>query len=196
MTDTSGQKCLEQLKRLNQVGSWAKMFMGLLIGQEGWYSTKCNLTWKLRGTKYSRFYCQLRPLTHHIAEIEFGLWPTPQATERHRTDVAQQLRKEGKPLYYRRTKDGKARQFSPLDYAVWSGMLPTPTRSDFTHGTAKRIEGYNRDCDLKHYMAYRVGKPSQLSPQFVLEMMGFPTDWTLLPFLNGETNQSKPEATQ
>jgi hypothetical protein len=27
-------------------------------------------------------------------------------------------------------------------------------------------------------------------------MMGFPTDWTELPFLNGETNQSKLEETQ
>ena len=34
-------------------------------------------------------------------------------------------------------------------------------------------------------------KNSQLSPQFVMEMMGFPTDWTLLPFLNGEENQSR-----
>ena len=31
------------------------------------------------------------------------------------------------------------------------------------------------------------GKTSQLNPQFVAEMMGFPTDWTILPFLNGET---------
>jgi hypothetical protein len=45
-------------------------------------------------------------------------------------------------------------------------------------------------------MKLNTGKTSQLSPQFVLEMMGFPTDWTLLPFLNGETNQSKQEETQ
>jgi hypothetical protein len=40
------------------------------------------------------------------------------------------------------------------------------------------------------------GKTSQLSPQFVMEMMGFPKDWTLSPFLNGETNQLKQEETQ
>jgi DNA (cytosine-5)-methyltransferase 1 len=39
-------------------------------------------------------------------------------------------------------------------------------------------------------------KASHLSPQFVMEMMGFPTDWTLLPFLNGDKNQLKPEETQ
>jgi len=32
---------------------------------------------------------------------------------------------------------------------------------------------------------------SQLNPPFVLEMMGFPPDWTVLPFQSGETNQSK-----
>jgi hypothetical protein len=32
------------------------------------------------------------------------------------------------------------------------------------------------------------GTSSQLNPQFVAEMMGFPTDWTALPFQSGETN--------
>jgi len=39
------------------------------------------------------------------------------------------------------------------------------------------------------------GTSSQLNPRFVMEMMGFPPNWTELPFLNGETNQSKPEVT-
>src|SRR5664279_3745844 len=59
MRDTSGRKCLEQLERFNRVGLWGRMFLASLIGQEGWYSTKCRLIWKLRGTKYSRLYCQL-----------------------------------------------------------------------------------------------------------------------------------------
>jgi len=36
----------------------------------------------------------------------------------------------------------------------------------------------------------------QLNPQFVAEMMGFPEDWTELPFLNGDKNQLKPTVTQ
>lgn len=39
------------------------------------------------------------------------------------------------------------------------------------------------------------GKTSQLNPRFVAEMMGFPANWTELPFLNGEQNQSKPTET-
>jgi site-specific DNA-cytosine methylase len=39
------------------------------------------------------------------------------------------------------------------------------------------------------------GKTSQLNPRFVLEMMGFPPDWTELPFQNGETKVSKQPET-
>jgi hypothetical protein len=317
-SDISGQKCLEQLEKFSHVGSWAKTFSALLIGQGDWYSTRCKLTWKLRGTKYGRMYFQLYPSTLPTAEIEFGLWPTPNAVERHRTDVAEQLKEEGKPLYYRRTKDGKARQFSPLDYAVWAGMLPTPTAMDTkdgqpnqtqmkngrfvrvskTTGTefgsrmtdvamvlgmlptpkATEIEENYEDwkkrmersgnpkntgkttanlgtyavsgmlptpranqvngCDLnseslanrnkgnleEHIakwvtmlptpaaadgfkttsnthqenlnMLAPVGTRSHLNPPFVLEMMGFPPNWTELPFQNGETNQSKQQVTQ
>jgi DNA (cytosine-5)-methyltransferase 1 len=35
MNDTSGLKCCEQLKKLNQLGSWAKMYSELLIGGGG-----------------------------------------------------------------------------------------------------------------------------------------------------------------
>ena len=31
--------------------------------------------------------------------------------------------------------------------------------------------------------------------EHIAEMMGFPTDWTLLPFLRGAENPSKPTAT-
>jgi len=36
-----------------------------------------------------------------------------------------------------------------------------------------------------------IGTTSQLNHLFVLEMMGFPPNWTELPFLNGETKASK-----
>ena len=69
-------------------------------------------------------------------------------------------------------------------------LLPTPQSRDW-----KGCEGRRGDVPsyIQDTMKIGDGKPSQLSPQFVMEMMGFPTDWTLLPFLNGETNQSKQE---
>src|SRR5690606_40920907 len=68
MTATSGRKCLESFGRFNHVGLWARTFSALLIGMEGWYSTKCRLIWKLKGTKYKRMYFQLVPSTHHIED--------------------------------------------------------------------------------------------------------------------------------
>jgi hypothetical protein len=49
--------------------------------------------------------------------------------------------------------------------------------------------------DIGMWNAQTNGKTSQLNPLFVLEMMGFPPNWTELPFLNGETNQSKQPET-
>ena len=40
------------------------------------------------------------------------------------------------------------------------------------------------------------GKSSQLNPQFVEEIMGFPENWTASPFQSGATNPSKPTGTQ
>ena len=83
MTATSGLKCLESFEKLNPGGSWEKMFSGLLIGMKGWCSTRCYLTWKLKGTPHNRFYFQLAPLTPRTEETESGLLPTPD-TQNHR----------------------------------------------------------------------------------------------------------------
>jgi hypothetical protein len=88
------------------------------------------------------------------------------------------------------------------------GILPTPSAFDWN--TAQRVDKYEERKQMQsekgvnlHYplkqMAMDInptGTTSQLSPQFVLEMMGFPPHWTALPFQNGETNQSKQEETQ
>jgi hypothetical protein len=63
MNATSGLACLGQFERLDHVGSWAKTFAGLLVGMEGWSSKRCKLNWKLKGTKYNRFYFQLQAST-------------------------------------------------------------------------------------------------------------------------------------
>jgi hypothetical protein len=90
----------------------------------------------------------------------------------------------------------------PLDQMALRGMLPTPTTHDSKHSTTKS-PSWERRIEQKHlaetvlnpYIQETGGKPSQLNPQFVMEMMGFPTDWTELPFLSGETNQSKQQET-
>ncbi len=75
--DTSGRKCLEQYARLNPGGLLAKTFPALLIGQKGWFSGKCALIWRLKGTKSRFIIFRLVPLTRRTSENESGLLPTP-----------------------------------------------------------------------------------------------------------------------
>jgi hypothetical protein len=74
-----------------------------------------------------------------------------------------------------------------------NGMLPTPATRDYKGArSTEALEeaGRNQTNSLPDAFA-QPGKTSQLNPRFVLEMMNFPPDWTELPFLNGETNQSR-----
>jgi hypothetical protein len=79
-----------------------------------------------------------------------------------------------------------------------NGMLPTPrVGGQEDYKTRKKRQGHQKAMSyLEANIQYQTGQTSQLNPQFVAEMMGFPTDWTLLPFLNGETSQSKDMETQ
>src|SRR5690554_5868547 len=73
-----GPKCLEQFGKFNHDGLWAKTFPELLLGMQGWYSKRCKLIWKLKGTKYKRIYFQLQASMHRTKENECGLLPTVQ----------------------------------------------------------------------------------------------------------------------
>jgi hypothetical protein len=44
-------------------------------------STECSLIWKVRATPAGRLFFQLVPSMRPIGEIDFGLWPTPRASE-------------------------------------------------------------------------------------------------------------------
>jgi len=82
-----------------------------------------------------------------------------------------------------------------LETLASRGLLPTPKAQDCRH--ALRDRGKSNLGEEISDMNYQItGKTSHLSPQFVMEMMGFPSDWTLLPFLNGDKNQLKLEETQ
>jgi hypothetical protein len=101
----------------------------------------------------------------------------------------------GKEGYQSRAKrQGHEKAMSHLEAFVdfHNQMLPTPMASD----CGDKVTGLETQDSLTKRARETTGQTSQLSPQFVMEMMGFPTDWTELPFLNGETNQSKQEETQ
>jgi hypothetical protein len=68
-----GARCLEQYKKLNRNSSLLKTSLVSQILTADWYSSRCALTWKLKGTKFSRLLFQLQPKTHRTEEIGAGL---------------------------------------------------------------------------------------------------------------------------
>jgi hypothetical protein len=184
-----------------------------------WYSSRCALTWKLKGTKYNRLLFQLVPKTHRTDGTEFGLLlKTPCSADAYTEGMSKKEQKFG--------NSGTLAQEIQSGFVYQRGMLPTPTTFDSTNASAnmkssqvkegsmhsmtltrmmdkgmlptprsrdwKGCEG--RRGDIPSYIEDKLkitGKTSQLNPRFVAEMMGFPPNWTELPFQNGEQNQSK-----
>lgn len=208
ITATYGQRCCERLEKLRHVGSWVKMFSALLIGRTEWYSSRCNLIWKMKGTKSNRLLFLLAPSMPPIAEIGCGLLPTvvtqglkycnergqsafvdlsllptPDATEGHK---------------YTKTLNLKSQRGRSLTALAVNGFLPTPSARDWkgrTNPGVKKQGCGNIYGETLPDATYRIFQNSQLNPLYVAEMMGFPIDWTLSPFQRGGENQSKPTAT-
>jgi hypothetical protein len=118
------------------------------------------------------------------------------------TDIGTPLTQESKTKFLNNRKQkgltAVPSALNQLRQMAYEGLLPTPTTHDSKHSTTKS-PSWERRIEQKHlaetvlnpYIQETGGKPSQLNPQFVMEMMGFPTDWTELPFLNGDKNQLK-----
>jgi hypothetical protein len=132
MTVTSGLKCLEQFEKLNRSGLWAKTFAGLLVGMEGWYSTKCRLIWKMKDTKSSRFYFQLAPSMLPIEESGFGLLPTPKAME-----IEEDYAKWRKRMVASGNPKNMGKTNPNLGTLARNLMLPTPTASNYKGGATR-----------------------------------------------------------
>ena len=180
----------EMLRAINEIKpTWVvgENVLGIVNWGGGWYSTRCKLTWKIRGTKYKRIYFQLVAKTHHINEKELGLLPTPNCT-RINIPTIEEVNKR-KEIY-----GGKTRGMY-LTHTIAMGLLPTPTLQEYTNSTLPPSQ-IKRTNLAGHLLREGISPHSQLNPQFVEEMMGFPKNWTLLPFLNGETNQLKDTETQ
>jgi hypothetical protein len=144
----------------------------------------------MKGTKFSRLLFQLVPKTHRTEEIGFGLLlKTPTASD----------------WMTEKLKPGEGEIGSLSQQAVSGrlmkhiGMLPTPTASDKNSGRRGNAPRENHNPltnslkDAVNYMEETL-KSSHLNPRFVAEMMGFPVNWTELPFQSGDKNQSKDTA--
>jgi hypothetical protein len=158
MTERSGLKCCELLRKSNPVGLLAKMLLASSI----WDSTIVYLAWKPKVTKCNRLLFQLAPSTPRTGETGYGLLlATPQAMD---------ASGEGRAL-----KDHIA-------------MLPTPSTKDVSGGAVEAIQtetGFKRVSKqgISHgAQLHDVGKTLglKLQPAFVEWMMGYPDGWTEL----------------
>lgn len=212
---TCGRRCCALFENAPRATSWARTFAGLLVGMEGWYSKRCALTWKLKGTPYNRSYFQLAVSVLHTEETASGLLLTP--TTREEVMDADKFKARMEKYDNGTTVPNLATQVV--------GMLPTPTAFDYNtprsqeawdkakekHGDALQnplkqmaafgmlptpvasdhqnrwpTENWKGDSDLPSVVNGELGTRSQLSPLFVEEMMGFPKNWTASPFQSGD----------
>jgi uncharacterized protein YlzI (FlbEa/FlbD family) len=143
------------------------------------------MTWKGKDMKSNRFLFQLQVSTHRTNDTEFGLLLTPTCT------MVQERSEDStkKRIEYRKSIGRNTVPAGNLAEQIFQ-MLPTPTLQEYTNSTIPPSQ-INRKNLAGHLLREGISAGSQLNPQFVEEMMGFPENWTLLPFLNGEMSQSK-----
>ena len=92
------------------------------------------------------------------------------------------------------TEDGEKNPNGLTDFLDFHGLLPTPTARDWKG--APTLENFQRKGKNPHQGSLpdffaRAGRSFQLNPLFVAEMMGFPVNWTVLPFLPGGSSPSR-----
>jgi hypothetical protein len=86
-----------------------------------------------------------------------------------------------------RSERFKRKTMNPQEFA--NSMIPTPTATSDPKGGCTRPDPTRQRDTLAHAMHDPTrGKTSHLNPRFVAEMMGFPVNWTELPFQSGATN--------
>lgn len=126
---------------------------------------------------------QQKGLPESIREM---LLPTPTATEIHHWQRVERWKRQGRTSMHE-TEDGEKNPNGLTDFLDFHGLLPT-----LEHIGRK---GKNpRQGGLPDFFA-QTGRSFQLNPLFVAEMMGFPPNWTVLPFLSEEKNPSKDTET-
>lgn len=208
MTVGSGEKCLEQYGKYSPLGLLSRM----LLTSRTWFHPLRNLVWKkeyvmkekrdffIASSKISKqkviksrhSLFQLVPLERHTSENESGLsgiLPSPVASDAGAGSVI------GKNDQFIQNSNGNWRKINQngvngsvgLARMAKMGILPTPIASSWKVGKpTERIDGPSRKSQLNFLVCQETGKCSQLNPLFVEEMMGFPKEWLLEPFLNGE----------
>lgn len=191
--DNATKKILSTWETLNTNKVLNNIFVGLVINMKDWFSTKGQLIWKGKDMSNKRFLFHL-----HVSRVgendDLVFLPTPNAMDGKRGLNANTTSCEN-GRFVRTSKTTGTKFGASLGMAAATGFLPTPTARDYK-GDRKLTNGRNitskgQEVGMTLEQSARVMtdmidatcKDTQLAPQFVMEMMGFPTDWTMQPFL-------------
>lgn len=116
------------------------------------------------------------------------------STDVHHAERVEELKQSGKSGLRCREK-GKSGANGLTDFLDFHGMLLTPSASDDMRAnfTMESLRNHNKPhaerSNLSEQIAHKIGGgTSQLNPLFVAEMMNFPPDWLVSPFLGGGRN--------
>lgn len=167
MIATCGPQCSTLFGLFDRAGSLARTFTESLIGRRDWSSNRCALTWRKQDTRCSRTLYRLAVSALPTVGTDAGLLPTVQT--------------QG----LKRCVNGRT-EFMP------TVLLPTPHASDASRG-GQKVTGLPKTAMQSD--EYRTGTGSRLNPLYVAEMMGFPVNWLVSPFLGGAGKPSKPAET-
>jgi DNA-cytosine methyltransferase len=103
--------------------------------------------------------------------VTIGMLPTPRTTGQESYETRAARKGHDSAMSYLE---------SHVDYLNQQGLLPTPCAAE---GSGKVSGNDKEQKSVTQIVVQTHGKTSQLNPRFVAEMMGFPTDWTISPFL-------------
>lgn len=207
-TATCGPRCSVSFGLFARDGSLEKTFTALLIGRKGWFSTRCVLTWRRQDTRCSRTLFRLAVSALPTVGTDVGLLPTVQTQGLKRCVngkmVFMPLSLLPTPTAIDAGSGRMNKSLSPnaserptLAMASKMGLLPTPTANDAKNVTLPASQGIRNGLPKTAMQSdeYRTGTGSRLNPLYVAEMMGFPGNWLVSPFLGGAGKPSKPAET-
>ena len=138
--------------------------------------------------------CLQKGLPEIIREM---LLPTPTAAEIHHRQRVERWKRQGRTSMHEK-EDGEKNPNGLTDFLDFHGLLPTPMARDWKG--APTLEHFARKGKKPHQGSLpdffaRAGRSFQLNPLFVAEMMGFPVNWTVSPFLPGGSSPSRDTET-
>nr|WP_235904497.1 hypothetical protein [Arcticibacter tournemirensis] len=133
---------------------------------------------------------RLLPLTPRTKGTGSGLLPTPTATEISNIGTTTAQVKQGRELADRKNDKGTGGQVSLTDFLIYYTLQAQstpypPAPENMPVSILDRLIRILPTAEQTGSTRFPAGKHGQLNPRFVAEMMGFPPNWTELPFLPG-----------